>query len=186
MHESVMAFVGRYATAMNIEGKHVLEVGSYDVNGSVRPLLEARAPVEYIGTGMRAGPGVDIALPAEKLAAHFGEESFDVVVCAEMLEHALDWRAAISNLKAVLKSDGLLLLTTRGRGFPLHDYPSDHWRFEVSDMLKIFDDMLLFEVVSDPQAPGVFVAARKLDAGVSLRGPVRLAEIEVHSMKVPA
>lgn len=159
MHQSVMQFVDRQLTF--VREKHVLEVGSYDVNGSVRPLVMHHEPASYVGIDMRSGPGVDQVVDAVNLVAHFGVATFDLVICAEVLEHAEHWRAVIQNLKDVLKPGGLLLLTTRSWGFPLHEYPGDFWRFEVFDMVKIFADMDLLALEPDTLVPGVFVAARK-------------------------
>ena len=49
-------------------------------------------------------------LPAERLVDYFGPESFDVVVSTEVVEHVLDWRLVINNMKVVLKRGGLFYL----------------------------------------------------------------------------
>ena len=41
----------------------------------------------------------------------FGEASFDVVVCTEVLEHVVDCAAAVRELRRVLKPDGHLIIT---------------------------------------------------------------------------
>jgi SAM-dependent methyltransferase len=181
-----MQFVDRALTLQDVQGKHVLEVGSYDVNGSVRPLAMRYNPASYVGIDMRPGPGVDLAINATNIKAHFGDGSFDVVICTELLEHAEDWRAVINNLKDVLKPGGLLLLTTRSWGFPLHEYPGDFWRFEVSDMHMIFADMDLMALECDLQFPGVFVAAVKYQTVDEYSAfDVDLSTLAVRSMGLP-
>lgn len=180
MHESVQDFVGRHLRPQDITGKRVLEVGSYDVNGSIRPLIVKFEPAEYIGVDMREGPGVDLVLNALDLEKQFGRGLFDLVICAELLEHAQDWRGVITNLKAVLKPGGLLVLTTRSWGFPLHEYPGDFWRFEGDDMRDIFRDMLHTYIETDPQVPGVFVRAQSYTE--STLPAVNLHNIAVRSM----
>jgi hypothetical protein len=64
-------------------------------------------------------------------------------------------------LKTVLRPGGILLITTRSKGFPYHDYPSDYWRFELDDMQRIFSDMSIEALEGDPSEPGVFVKARR-------------------------
>lgn len=180
MHESVMDFGRRAISANDVIGKSVLEVGSFDVNGSIRGLIADLRPTSYLGVDMRPGPGVDDICSAEGLVAKFSPARFDLVVSTEMLEHAEDWRAAIQNMKAVLKPGGILLLTTRGPGFPLHDHPADYWRFTVEDARQIFADMEILLVEADPQEPGVFVKARQRTGipAVNLQGIIvsRMAE----------
>ena len=160
-HRSVLAFVMTRISTVDIRGKNVLEVGSLDVNGSPRWIIELLEPESYIGVDMRQGPKVDLICDACNLVDTFGTEQFGVVVSTEMLEHAEDWRGAVSNMKRVLVPGGLLLITTRSPGFPLHDYPGDHWRFTAQDALEIFADMEELEVTVDPMAPGILVRARK-------------------------
>lgn len=160
-HRSVLAFVMTHVSTIDVRGKKVLEVGSLDVNGSPRWIIELLEPESYIGVDMRLGPKVDLICNACNLVAIFGAESFDVVVSTEMLEHAEDWRKAVSNMKRVLTPGGLLLITTRSPGFPLHDYPGDHWRFTAQDAQGIFADMEELEIIEDQMAPGILVRARK-------------------------
>jgi hypothetical protein len=72
-----------------------------------------------------------------------------------------EWRAVIIQFKEVLAAGGLLLLTTRSRGFPYHGFPDDFWRYEVSDFESIFSDLDCNLIAPDPSAPGVFLKARK-------------------------
>jgi SAM-dependent methyltransferase len=148
-------------TAGEVRGKDVLDVGAMDVNGSVRSLVEALGPATYLGVDAAPGKGVDEVCDVGALVARFGDERFDVVVSTEMLEHVADWRVAVSNLKRMVRRGGVLLLTTRSRGFPLHGFPDDHWRYEWSDIRAIFADMVIEALDTDSLVPGVLVKARK-------------------------
>jgi len=151
----------RVVTAEDVRGKRVIEVGSMNVNGSLRETIEAHGPAKYIGVDLGEGPGVDEVCPAEALVARFGEESFDLVVCTEMLEHVREWRVVVTNLKRLVASGGVLLVTTRSRGFPYHEYPFDYWRFEPEDMRAIFADFSIEVLERDTYMPGVFMKARR-------------------------
>jgi SAM-dependent methyltransferase len=48
---------------------------------------------------------------ASGLTAVFGEASFDVVVCTQVLEHLHDWRKALSEMNRVLRLGGKLFAT---------------------------------------------------------------------------
>lgn len=164
MHPSAMAFACSALGPADVTGKHVIEAGAYDVNGSARGHVEALQPASYTGTDMRPGPGVDLVCLAEDLPAEFGPDAADILLATEMLEHAADWQGAVRGMTGVLAPGGVLVLTTRGPGFPLHGYPEDHWRFTVDAMGQIIKaaglDVLRLEP-DLPTDPGVFVKARK-------------------------
>lgn len=58
----------------------------------------------------------------------FRDETFDVVMMMEVLEHVRTPEAAIREVYRVLKKDGLLLLSTPFI-FEIHDAPHDFYRF---------------------------------------------------------
>lgn len=178
-HMAIVEFFIENAELQEFNGKRVLEIGSRYVNGSVRPLIERHlSPKEYVGIDVETGKHVDLVLPAERIVNHFGISSFDVVVATELLEHVVDWRLVVYNIKTILKPWGILYVTTRSRGFPYHAYPYDFWRYEVDDFKRIFNDFELVKIEMDHQSPGLFLKARKLETGVS----VDLADIAIYSM----
>lgn len=159
--QSCLDFVREHLTKLEVRGRSVLEVGALDVNGSARSLVTRHGPASYTGVDMQAGPGVDEVCSAEGLIARFGDNTFDIVMSTEMLEHVFDWRAALHNLKGVLAPDGLLLITTRSFGFGYHAYPYDFWRYQLDDIRTLFSDCLIIDLMDDPLSPGVFLKARK-------------------------
>lgn len=145
-----------------LRGSRILEVGSKYTNGGVRPAFEiACSPREYIGVDIAPGINVDFVLRCEDLIETFGNASFDVVIATEFLEHVENWKLAIGNLKSVLRSGGILFLTTRSIGFPYHPVPVDCWRYEIQDFKEIFSDFQEVSLRADPEAPGVFYVGRK-------------------------
>jgi len=179
MHVAVLDFFLRNVDCSEFNAKRVLEVGSRFVNGSVRPLIERFCrPREYVGIDIEAGKYVDIVLPAERLVDHFGPESFDVVISTEVLEHVFDWRLVINNMKAVLRRGGYIYITTRSKNFPYHAYPYDFWRYETSDMIRIFKDFEIIRLETDWEAPGVLLKAKK---PINWR-PIDLNNIELYSI----
>jgi SAM-dependent methyltransferase len=177
-HRGCLSFAHTHLTAADVAGQRVLEVGSRDVNGSVRPIVESLGPCEYVGVDIEAGPSVDLICRAEDLVKRFGASSFDIVISTELLEHVRDWRSAVSNMKTVLRPGGTLLLTTRSRGFHLHGYPWDYWRFELDDMRAIFGEFDIDALEADAIAPGVFLKASK----PASPSPVNLSQIRLYSV----
>lgn len=146
----------------DIKGKSVIEVGSYNINGSLREMIQKMSPKSYLGVDIELGPGVDEICQGDRLIEKYGKESFDVVISTEMLEHVYDWREIIHNLKGLLKVGGVMVITTRSKGFPYHPYPIDIWRYEIDDMKSIFSDYDIIDLESDQFEPGVFMKAVKL------------------------
>jgi SAM-dependent methyltransferase len=161
MRPSVHAFVQSHLTRAEVEGKSVVEVGSLNVNGTVRDYVMSLGPAEYVGIDIRAGDGVDEVCDVADLVRRFGRERFDVVISTETLEHVEDWKSGITNMKNVCVTGGILLLTAASRGFPFHQFPGDFWRFEVEDMKRIFSDFDVEVIEPDPVGTGVFVKVRK-------------------------
>lgn len=162
MHGSCLQWVERIVAEEGLAGHDVLEVGSGDVNGSVRPLFHGAI---YIGLDARPGPGVDQV--AEATAIPYRDGLWPVVVSTEMLEHVLRPWQVMAELARVCAPSGRVIVTARGydeRGcFPVHRYPIDAWRFSDVSMRILAEDVGLRvrRLDPDPWAPGWFLLATK-------------------------
>jgi SAM-dependent methyltransferase len=103
------AFPGFFA------GGRVLEIGSLDINGSVRSHFAAQ---EYIGLDVGPGPGVDVVCQGQNYDAQDG--TFDVVVSCETMEHNPYWRETLANMLRLCRPGGLVLITCATTGRPEH------------------------------------------------------------------
>lgn len=110
MHAAAYDFVAEHAIPQPCR---VLEIGSRNVNGSVRPLFSS---CEYVGLDVREGEGVDVVADVCEYKAN----KFDVVVCCEVLEHAKNWRDLIDAADRLIKKGGTLILTAAGPGRAPH------------------------------------------------------------------
>ena len=59
----------------NIENKKILDVGSYDVNGTMKPIFQKG---KYVGLDMEKGPNVDIVGVSHQIP--FEKDEFDIVI----------------------------------------------------------------------------------------------------------
>ncbi len=93
-------------------GQRVLEVGSLDINGSIR---SAFADCDYTGTDLSPGPGVDLVCPGQMLA--FPSQHFDVSLSCECFEHNPYWVETWSNMLRMTRPGGPMLMScaTTGR-----------------------------------------------------------------------
>lgn len=97
------------------EWANVLEVGSLNINGSVRGLFNN---CNYVGCDLGIGPGVDLTVQGQDLK--FPNGSFDTTISAECFEHNPYWRETFLNMKRMTKRDGLITFTCAGKGRPEH------------------------------------------------------------------
>lgn len=172
-----LRFGSKHLKPEYVTNKEILEVGSRWVGGSLSIDAKALNPSKYIGCDIVKGKCVDIICPVENIVEEFGKESYDMVINTEMLEHVKDWKLAINNMKTILRVGGIIILTTRSKGFKKHDYPYDFWRFEIEDMQEIFSDFEIIDLDKDKKAPGVFICAKKIKRKLS-----DLSNINVYSM----
>lgn len=94
----------------------VLEIGSYDVNGSIRPLFAAAA--QYVGCDVRPGPGVDlVGHPADIAVDGPGPT---IVICCEALEHDSEPERTIAAAERLLQPGGRIIITAAGLGRAPH------------------------------------------------------------------
>jgi SAM-dependent methyltransferase len=94
------------------KNKKVLEVGSLDINGSMRSFF---SECEYIGIDVGEGNGVDVVCQGQEYDAP--DQSFDVCASGECFEHNPYWAETFSNMVRMCKSGGLVFFTcaTTGR-----------------------------------------------------------------------
>ena len=94
-------------------GTKVLEVGSLDINGSIRQFFDA---LQYIGVDLGEGKGVDLVCKGEEL--DFPDNFFDVVASCECFEHNPEWVKTFDNM--VRMCSGLVIMTCATTGRPEH------------------------------------------------------------------
>jgi SAM-dependent methyltransferase len=138
MHPQAYRWLGDTMASLPAPAR-VLELGSRDINGTPRPLVNGAV---YQGVDSREGNGVDIVADA---ATFTPEAPADVVLCCEVLEHAEDAQAIVVNAVRCAKPGGHVLITcaTNGRrahsgwdGGALRD--GEHYRNIDADQLKMW------------------------------------------------
>lgn len=121
---SVSRFVARAALRFDVPGL-VLDIAPHDQEGAAPHFRVAE--VRTLDISREAGPDYVADICANN-AALIRAETFDTVVCTEVLEHTLDPFAAVREIHRMLKSGGHLLVTTPFN-FRIHGPLPDCWRF---------------------------------------------------------
>ena len=128
MHQSAKAAGKAFFQSYELTGKvelSVLDIGSMDVNGSLRTVIPTGA--KYLGMDVVPGPGVDLVLD-DPCQFPLDSDSVDVVISSSCFEHDPFFWLTFLEVSRVLKKGGLFYLNVPSNGF-YHRYPSDYWRF---------------------------------------------------------
>jgi len=104
----------------------ILDVGSFDVNGSYKPILHRRG-ARYVGLDLLAGPNVDVVLKSPYFFP-LSSNGFDLVVSGQAFEHIEFFWLTWMEMVRVVKPNGLIFLIAPSKG-PEHRYPQDCWRY---------------------------------------------------------
>jgi len=88
----------------------VLEVGSLDVNGTVRTFFDSS---RYVGVDVAPGPCVDVVANGENL--DYPDDSFDVTVSVECFEHNPEWVATFRNMWRMSRRHVIVTCASEGR-----------------------------------------------------------------------
>jgi len=116
-HDAQLAFLAKIRRAFPeaFSGVRVLEIGSLDINGSVRTNFHE---CDYVGIDVAPGPGVDVVCQGQDYDG--AENSFDVVISCEVMEHNPYWAETMGNMVRVCKPGGMVIMTCATLGRPEH------------------------------------------------------------------
>jgi SAM-dependent methyltransferase len=95
----------------SLDSLAILEMGSFDVNGTVRSLFKGAS---YIGVDIAPGPGVDVVAFGHEFQAP--DESFDVVLSCECFEHDPYWVDTFGNMFRLAKPGAVIAFTCASTG----------------------------------------------------------------------
>ncbi len=181
MHPSVMTWVASIADRDGLrERKNILEIGSYNVNGSVRDLFPKH--LHYTGIDVVPGPGVDMVTPDMGSFPDGWTNSFDLIVSTEALEHdGRFWRtlSEVRRVATLTPVPARIVLTMRGmkiqapnngQGMPYHGsaHFKDVYRF-LPDSIPFLAELCGMKVIEwheDPQIPGLFIYGEMIDSSL--------------------
>jgi SAM-dependent methyltransferase len=96
----------------------ILEVGSWDINGSIRGLFTDCA---YVGADIAPGNGVDLVCAGQDIGFPTGH--FDAVISCECFEHNPYWLETTVNMMRMLRAGGCFIMSCAATGRREHGTP---------------------------------------------------------------
>lgn len=165
MHTAAYNFV-RAARDQNRRSGLVLEIGSRNINGTIRDLFRGEP---YLGIDIWPGAGVD----ALGNGATFHPPTPPAtIVCCEVLEHTHDAEGICRNAHAQLAPGGVFIVTAAGFGRRPHsavdgsevrpgEFYANVSQVSLEAWLARFDTV---EITVDPIAGDIYAVARKAAA----------------------
>lgn len=93
---------------------NVLEIGSLNINGTVRDFFSAN---QYVGVDVGEGPCVDVVASGHEYKT---EDRFDCCISCECFEHNPFWKETFINMIDHCKPGGLVVMTCATTGRPEH------------------------------------------------------------------
>jgi len=116
-HFSKIAFIAQCSEILKplVCEPKVLEIGSFDVNGSIRGCFAWAS--DYTGIDLVSGPGVDAVCSGHE----YGERNqYDIVLSCECFEHNPFWLETFINMIKLTKPLGYVVFTCATTGRPEH------------------------------------------------------------------
>ena len=92
-----------------------LEVGSLDINGSIRQFFDN---CEYLGIDVGTGRHVDVVCAGQDL--DHADATYDTVASCECFEHNPEWIKTFVNMHRLAKKGGVVFVTCATTGRPEH------------------------------------------------------------------
>lgn len=158
----------------------VLEVGSYDVNGSIREIFKN---CEYTGLDLMPGPGVDMVVSSGHEYETY--KRFETVLSCECFEHNPYYFETFENMVSLACGGGLVIFTCATEGRPEHGTSRtspdqspgtvssgwEYYRNLTSDDFSVFDfkrNFAGYRFMSNPGSQDLYFVGVKYPATVNL------------------
>ena len=126
MHKSAYEIGGKFISRYwSSSMSSVLEIGSMDVNGTLRDHQPPQS--QWTGVDLEAGKGVDIVLDSSHTLP-FTDASFDLVIASSVFEHDPFFWKTFTEMVRVTKPNGFIYISAPSNGV-VHRYPLDIYRF---------------------------------------------------------
>lgn len=142
LRQDVAQFVNKYGKLLDDESIIVLDIAPQDHEGA-KPYFP-KSDVQTLDINPDSG-ATYIADICNTNTETIKSDSFDVIVCTEVLEHTLQPFDAAKELLRIVKPGGSVLVSTP-YNFRIHGPLPDCWRFTEHGLRELFKDFKSVEI----------------------------------------
>lgn len=159
----------------------VVDVGSgrAKYRDYIRKYAESYITVDNMSSGYQFGPSdIKPDVISDILKMPFENNSFDTVICTEVLEHVEDPFALMKEISRILETGGQAIISS-GWISAYHREPKDYWRFS-HDAYQLLCDKNGLELLEIQRQGGIFttllyLVRRNIDLNTKFLKKVRLS-----------
>lgn len=149
LRENVRLFSEATGRSYDAEGIRVLDIAP-QIHEGARPYFQ-KSTIETLDIDPKSGATyvADLCANNQHLIP---PETYDVVICTEVLEHTLQPFAAVEEIERILKKGGIVAVSTPFN-FRIHGPLPDCWRFTEHGLRALFSnfDILQLEALEDDE-----------------------------------
>ena len=138
-HRKIERALQNLAEKYNNSSSRIIELGS-GTNALAHKHIFSKA--QFAATDLKICEGIDFTVDITD-AKNLPDNTYDLVICMNVLEHIFHPQSAINEMHRILKKDSELFLVTPFL-FPVHDPPFDFYRYteySLKAMLKDFQSV---------------------------------------------
>lgn len=139
-HRKIAHELEQISLEFDRNGNRILEIGA-----GKKPCKELFQEASFTCTDVVSYDWVDELIDANKMP--YKENSFDLVICNNVLEHVPTPQQAVDEIHRCLKPRGKLFLVVPFL-FPLHDVPHDYFRFTEYSLANLFEKWCVTKIQS--------------------------------------
>jgi len=147
IRENIKNFIGVLSKKYDSKGSLIMDIAPETHMGVKEFFKESTIKTLDIDPNSGADYVLDLCENNEDTVK---DETFDLIVCTEVLEHVNDPFAVVNELRRMLKIGGVVAVSTPFN-FRIHGPLPDNWRFTIHGLRVLFKDfeILLIESLDD-------------------------------------
>ena len=144
IRENIKKLMADTAARFDHPGKQLLDIAPQIHAGAAE--FFKQSSIKTLDIDPQSGASY-IADLCENNSAVIPSESFDIIVCTEVLEHTLNPFNAVDEIERLLKSGGIAIISTPCN-FRIHGPLPDCWRFTEHGLIQLFKNFVNIEINS--------------------------------------